>query len=83
MNAPQPAMREHDPSDDPFAELSAELDANQLPSPLEYGSGAVDPTASAKQPKPAEEDATEVTMDESSSSEDSEAVKEKDESNEK
>ena len=39
-----PIMLEHDPNDDPFADLSAANDAKPLVSPLEFGSGAVDPT---------------------------------------
>lgn len=34
-------MAQHDPSDDPFAELSAEYDKNLLTNPAEYGSGFV------------------------------------------
>ena len=40
-----PVMLQHDPNDDPFAELSVEVDAKSLVSPLEFGSGAVDPSA--------------------------------------
>ena len=59
MNS-SPVMQQHDPNDDPFAELSKEMDKNQLVSPLEFGSGAV---------KPAAEDHTDSTAEESTASE--------------
>lgn len=43
---PKVVMQEHDPSDDPFADLMA-VETKQLISPLEYGSGAVSPTKDA------------------------------------
>jgi hypothetical protein len=36
---PKAIMKEHDPNDDPFADL-VDDSSNQLISPLEYGSGA-------------------------------------------
>lgn len=62
-------MLEHDPNDDPFADLSAENDAKPLVSPLEFGSGAVDPTVKSDGSHRAEEDATEPTQDDVTSSE--------------
>jgi hypothetical protein len=50
----QPVMKASDPSDDPFGDLSAEFDADQLPSPADFGSGTV--TA----PKEAEDTTTPV-----------------------
>jgi hypothetical protein len=41
---PKPVMQEHDPNDDPFADLTPAVEAKQLVSPLEFGSGAVSPT---------------------------------------
>ena len=38
--APKAIMKEHDPNDDPFADL-VDDSSNQLISPLEYGSGAI------------------------------------------
>jgi hypothetical protein len=35
-----PVMKQHDPDDDPFAALSAAVDANALPVPANFGSGA-------------------------------------------
>ena len=49
-----PAMRQHDPNDDPFAALSSDFDSNMLTLPTEYGSGAIDPTASAATAKDAD-----------------------------
>jgi hypothetical protein len=44
MQAPTaPVMQAHDPNDDPFAALSADVDAKQLVSPLEFGTGAAPP----------------------------------------
>lgn len=40
---PKVVMQEHDPNDDPFADLIA-VETKQLVSPLEFGSGAVSPT---------------------------------------
>eukprot|EP00339_Tiarina_fusa_P011732 CAMPEP_0117021366 /NCGR_PEP_ID=MMETSP0472-20121206/16121_1 /TAXON_ID=693140 ORGANISM="Tiarina fusus, Strain LIS" /NCGR_SAMPLE_ID=MMETSP0472 /ASSEMBLY_ACC=CAM_ASM_000603 /LENGTH=77 /DNA_ID=CAMNT_0004726813 /DNA_START=103 /DNA_END=336 /DNA_ORIENTATION=+ len=52
-----PVMKQHDPDDDPFAALSAKMDANTLPLPTDFGSGAVDLTKSppSSPKKPAEE----------------------------
>jgi hypothetical protein len=36
---PESIMKAHDPDDDPFAGLAADHSSNQLPSPMEYGSG--------------------------------------------
>jgi hypothetical protein len=41
---PKPVMQEHDPNDDPFANLIPAAETKQLVSPLEFGSGAVSPT---------------------------------------
>jgi hypothetical protein len=38
--APKAIMKDHDPNDDPFADL-VDDSSNQLISPLEYGSGAI------------------------------------------
>ena len=54
-----PAMKQHDPNDDPFAALSTEFDSNMLTLPTEYGSGAVDPT---KEEQQNEEEATETAQ---------------------
>lgn len=45
-------MKEHDPNDDPFASLSADVDAKQLVSPLEFGSGAAAPVGEMKKEEP-------------------------------
>jgi hypothetical protein len=51
---PTPVMQAHDPDDDPFAALSAEVDAKQLVTPLEFGTGAAAPAEPAKdEPEPA------------------------------
>jgi hypothetical protein len=44
-------MQAHDPDDDPFAALSAEVDAKQLVPPLEFGSGAAAPAGAATEEK--------------------------------
>ena len=66
-------MLDHDPNDDPFAELSAEVDVKPLVSPLEFGSGAVDPKTTTNSPPTSKgkevEDATDVTQDKTHSSE--------------
>jgi hypothetical protein len=54
----QPVMQAHDPSDDPFGDMSMEFDANQLPSPADFGSGVVS-AVNETSPKEAE-DATPV-----------------------
>lgn len=43
---PKVVMQEHDPNDDPFADLIA-VETKQLVSPLEFGTGAVSPTKNA------------------------------------
>lgn len=78
-------MLHHDPNDDPFAELSAEVDGKALASPLEFGSGAVHPTMTkndnsplTEKKSPEAEDATVVTQEGTHSSRDineGEAVK--------
>lgn len=52
MNSGKSIMKEHDPNDDPFAALSAEVDAKQLVSPMEFGSGAAAPVAEKKEETP-------------------------------
>jgi hypothetical protein len=40
-------MKQHDPDDDPFANLGAEMDAKALTLPTDFGSGAVGATKAA------------------------------------
>jgi hypothetical protein len=52
MQAPNtPVMQAHDPDDDPFAALSAEVDSKQLVTPLEFGTGAAPPHGAATEEK--------------------------------
>jgi hypothetical protein len=46
ITQPKVVMQEHDPNDDPFADLLT-VETKQLISPLEYGSGVVSPTKNA------------------------------------
>ena len=53
MQAPNtPVMQAHDPDDDPFAALSAEVDAKQLVTPLEFGTGAAPQAGDVKDAAP-------------------------------
>lgn len=79
-------MRAHDPNDDPFGDLSSDMDSKLLPTPAEYGTGAVDsgadsvvkeagaPTTAPTKETNAE-DSTEVTVDESETPEDDDTDK--------
>ena len=79
-----PAMKQHDPNDDPFADLCGDYDAaHQMVSPLEFGSGAIggvkdDATSAAaaaaagKQPQEKESDKETAAHDDSSRNEEDE-----------
>lgn len=66
MNAPPPSiMQEHDPNDDPFADLAQETDLNapKLASPMEFGMGLKNVKEAAASDG-VDEDKTEATHDE-------------------
>jgi hypothetical protein len=60
----QPVMKASDPNDDPFGDLSMEFDANQLPSPADFGSGAVTSPKEAEDATPAEPAANDDSKEE-------------------
>lgn len=62
-------MKAHDPNDDPFAALCADYDeSHALPTPTEFGSGAISKNAPESpeetSAKKNQEDVTEATVDE-------------------
>jgi len=66
MNAPPSIMQQHDPNDDPFADLAQETDlsAPKLASPMEFGMGLKNVKVADAKDDGGDEDKTEATHDE-------------------